>query len=115
LFFIKRFALVFTDEPINVSSKDLPEEIKDALILPVPSRFASHFSHYSQQKGFLAEQMRRQTNLPAINPSSSLYRDYLSKKTEVATSCAEYLLRNGFEDGLFRFGFYFKNYLSRLS
>ncbi|MBI4992209.1 MAG: hypothetical protein HZB99_03255 [Candidatus Harrisonbacteria bacterium] len=84
-----------------------------SIVIPVPSTYAPHFSFYSQQPGFLAEQMRRQMNMSLmLQPKSELYRKFLAKKIGLATRAGEFLLRNGFKDGLFRFGFYFKNYLN---
>ena len=41
-----------------------------------------------------------------------LNKEVLENKMAVATRCGEFLLQNGFRGGLFRFCFYFKNYLA---
>ncbi len=106
--------LLFVKDLNNVSFKYMlacSGKKSGKIIVPVPAFLAPHFSFYSQQPGFLAEQMRRQINLPILKPRDGLYREFLENKMEVATRCGEFLLKNGFKDGLFRFGFYFKNYL----
>lgn len=80
--------------------------------VPVSSKLLPHFLHYSRQPGALARNMRRQFKLirqptPHLINNRS-YTDFLSRKISLATKYAEFLKRNKFKSGLYRFGFYFK-------
>lgn len=79
--------------------------------IPVSSQLLPHFLTYSRQPGILPWRMRKQfrTNTkPKINIGRD-YENFLKKKMTLANRYADFLLRNGFESGLYRFGFYFVN------
>lgn len=108
-----RFVFAQNEDMINLDTALRLSE-NGTNVVPLPGSYAPHFSFYSKQKGILAEQMRIQSQLPDVLPSSEIYREYLAKKMATATSCANFLIKNRFSDGLFRFGFYFQNYLRRM-
>ena len=106
--------LRFTRDPRHWTAAQLSAASSDErIVVPVPATLAPHFSYYSRHPGFLAGQMRLQAHLSACEPRDPSYRAFLATKMALATECGNFLLRNGFRDGLFRFGFYFKNYLAR--
>ena len=112
LFLFKDLQYIFTDDDAIITpSYAIKSSLPGRIVVPLPSYFASHFSFYSQQPGFLARQMQKQISLPLLEPRKEQYRYFLERKMELATRSALFLLRNKFKTGLFRFGFYFQNYL----
>ena len=81
--------------------------------IPINANLLGHFWTYSQQPGLLARQAKKQLLLSAnVRPiKHNSYYKFLKKKMTLATSCTDFLLKNNLETGLYKFGFYFQNYL----
>ncbi|TSC89673.1 MAG: hypothetical protein G01um10143_163 [Parcubacteria group bacterium Gr01-1014_3] len=107
----KNQKIVFADQPSKVDADWAisASQQRSSDIVVVDPRLASQFFTYSRQPGILAKQMRRQLNLKNGQLiKNKNHRQFLVDKIRLANHCAEFLKREGFKSGLYRFGFYLK-------
>ena len=105
--FTNKMARVDPDIAISFSTQN-------SVTIPVNSNLLPHFITYSQQSGNLPQQMRKQFKIIQKGNNkyvfaSKNYADFLQKKMMLATRYADFLIRNKFDSGLYRFGFYLNN------
>lgn len=106
--------IVFTNkEPMIDPDFAISISTDKEVAAPISANLLGHFWTYSQQPGLLARQAKKQLFLNAgVRPiKHNSYYKFLKKKMALAAGCADFLLENNLETGLYKFGFYFQNYL----
>lgn len=102
--------IYFSPDPLEINPDLAIARSNESSVTTItPSALLPHFVYYKNTDTSLSKQMTRQFTVEGkTNDLEPAYMQLLYKKIRLAERNASYLRENGFEGGLFRFGFFFK-------